>query len=83
MVYIIIKDIADIYENIDFLRNSNYKKIYVYNRENIEETFNTFSKLGIDLYDVVSIYEIEKYMNSFLCDDCLGIKDGKILKLKK
>ena len=81
--YIVINDIADINANIELLRNSDYRKVYVYKNENLEELVNFILNLGIDLYDLVSVYDIENYMNSFLYDICLELKDEKIRSLKK
>ena len=81
--YIFIDDMVDLNYNLELLRNNTYRKIYIYKHENIEETVKILLSLGIPLYDLVSVYDLKKYKNSFLYDECLGIKEDRVLKITK
>lgn len=81
--YILFNAETDIYNYIELLRKNNFRKIYIYDHENLEEKIDYLLNLGVNIYDVVSNSEIKKYMNSFLYDKCLGIKEDKVMKLKK
>lgn len=83
--YIFIDSTVDTAVNMRLLKDSNYRKIYVYSgsdNELSERNIKRIIEKRINLYDVVSASMMRKYIRSLNYDECIGFGNNKVLNLK-
>ena len=83
--YLFIEKTTDIKKNMHLIQNNDFRTIYVYNGPNTEISEMEIKRLleeNIDIYDIVSASMMRKYIRSIFYDECIGIRDDKVLNLK-
>jgi len=82
--YLFITDKTNVDKYMDLLKSKLYRVVYVYEKRGkaIDFLERMFS-LDIDIYDVVYVVNIKRYLNSIMTDECLEVSDNKVFKIEK